>query len=89
MAGVLLLAGCASRDSIPPEAIPRDAIPRDAIPALEDGGQRVGNLVVRNVPAIPEGLQARMRQYLEGRRAYVHGWLGDGLFTVPFSSVWR
>ncbi len=70
--GVLLLtAGCAVRQSTPLEEVPRS----------EDTVREIGELRVRNVPAVPESLQAQMHQYLQGRRAYIHGWLGDGLLV--------
>lgn len=42
-------------------------------------GDRVGNLVLRNVPEVPRELQQDLLRYGNTRSARLHGWLGDSI----------
>jgi dipeptidyl aminopeptidase/acylaminoacyl peptidase len=47
-----------------------------------------GNLVLENIPEIPETLAERTNQYQQTRSAFLRGWLGDGvLVTTRFGET--
>jgi dipeptidyl aminopeptidase/acylaminoacyl peptidase len=57
------------------------AAPAPAPPADAETVNRIGNLVVRNVPDVPPALFERLQQHQNTRAARLQGWLGDGVLV--------
>lgn len=72
----IVLGGCAATAPAPAGA-----------PPVAQGGapvqvREIGNLVLEDLPAIPDALPERLRQYQSARGASLQGWLPDGSLLV-------